>query len=77
MSFKININSFHKSSNNFNNNTPIEDLANNIDDKTVKIKNDGNNNFIYKLSSSQKNTNQKKSSKIIFDESKNRWVLSS
>tara|TARA_Y100000389_G_C17459622_1_gene520715 strand:+ start:2909 stop:3133 length:225 start_codon:yes stop_codon:yes gene_type:complete len=71
MSFKINTNLGNK----ILNNNHEDELLDVITDKTVKIKNDGSGNYIYKLNPRQKKSNKNLNTKIIFDEQENKWVL--
>jgi hypothetical protein len=73
MSFKININSHKK--NIKNSISKVETLATDIENKSVQIKNQGNDTYYYKLSSNQNNIDKISYPKIVFNEEKNKWII--
>ncbi len=74
MSFKIN--TVRNKRNSVKPLTETESLAENIDEKSVKIQNNGNDYFFYKLSKNQtKSIGVVSNSKIVFDEEQNKWIL--
>ena len=74
MSFKINTN--RKNNKYVHQLTKVESLAESIDNKAVKIQNNGNNFYYYKLSPDQnKSLGNVSSSEIVFDNEQNKWIL--
>ena len=70
MSFKIN--TVRNKRNSVKPLTETESLA----EKSVKIQNNGNDYFFYKLSKNQtKSIGIVSNSKIVFDEEQNKWIL--
>ena len=70
MSFKIN--TVRNKRNSVKPLTETESLA----EKSVKIQNNGNDYFFYKLSKNQtKSIGVVSNSKIVFDEEQNKWIL--